>query len=63
MAPVDVYDMDEIVLFYHAQPNKTLAQGKVRGFEIQKDLLTLAITVNTTCTDKLKLMIILQIST
>ena len=58
MAPVDVYNMDEIVSIYHAQPNKTLARGKVRGFESQKDLLTLAIAVNMTCTDKLKLMII-----
>ena len=46
--------MDETDLFYPAQPNKTLAQGKVRVQKIQKDHVTLALVVNTTCTGKLK---------
>jgi hypothetical protein len=29
--PIDVYNMDETGLFYHAQPNKTPAQGKIHG--------------------------------
>ena len=33
-APEDAYNMDEIGLFYHAQPNKTLAHGKVHGHKI-----------------------------
>ena len=58
MAPEDVYNMDETGLFYRAQPNKTLAQGKVCGRKIQKDHLTLALVVNMTYTDKLKPVII-----
>ena len=51
MAPEDVYNMDETALFYCAQPNKTLAQGKVRGCKIQTDHLTLTLVVNTTMID------------
>ena len=58
MALEYVYNMDKIGLYYYAQPNKTLAQGKVRGCKILKDHLTLALVVNTTSTDKMKPMII-----
>ena len=58
MAPEDIYNMDEIVLFYHVQSNKTLAQWKVRGCKIQEDNLTLALAINTTYTGNLKPMII-----
>jgi hypothetical protein len=60
MAPEDVYNVVEIGLLYHVRPNKTLAQGKVHGFmgPMQKDRLTLALVVNTTCSDKLKNVII-----
>ena len=58
MAPEDVYNVVEIGLFYHVRPNKTLAQGKVHGLKIQKDRLTLALVVNTTCSDKSKHVII-----
>ena len=44
-------------LVYFIAP-KTLAQGKVHGHKIQKDCLTLALVLNKTCTDKLKLVII-----
>ena len=36
MAPKDAYNMDETGLFYHAQPNKALVQGKVRGHKFKK---------------------------
>jgi hypothetical protein len=55
-----VYNMDEIGLFYCAQPNKTLAQGKVHGCKMWKDCFTLALVVNTTSIDKMKPMIILK---
>ena len=58
MAPEDVYNIDETSLFYHAQPNKTLAQRQVCGHKFQKDHLSIALVVNTTCSDKLKPMII-----
>ena len=38
--------------------NKTLVQGKVHGCKIQKDHLTLALAINMTSVDKLKLVII-----
>ena len=34
MAPEDVSNVDEIGLFYCAQPNKTPVQGKVCGHKI-----------------------------
>ena len=46
-----------LVHFICAQPNKTLAQGKVCGRKIQKDCLTLALAINTTSIDKLKFVI------
>ena len=33
-APEDLYNMDETRLYYKAQPNKTLAQSKVKGRKI-----------------------------
>ena len=58
MAPEDIYNMDEIGSFYRTQPNKTLTQGKVHGYKIQKDPLTLAIAINMTNTYNLKHVII-----
>ena len=58
MAPEDVYNVDEIGLFYYAQPNKTLVQGRVCGRKIQADHLTLALVVNMKGIDKLKHVII-----
>ena len=54
----DVYNMDEIGLYFRAHPNKTLAQGKVKGRKLQKERVTLALVVNSTGTDKLKLLVI-----
>lgn len=48
--------MDETGLFYCAQLNKSLAQEKIHRCKIQKDCLMLALVVNTTSTDKLKLV-------
>ena len=40
-APEDVYNMDEIGLFYKAQPHKTLAQSKVKVKKFRRiDLLS-----------------------
>ena len=57
-APKDVYNMDEIGLFYKARPHKTLAQGKVKGQKIQKDKVTLTLDVNATGSHKLKLLVV-----
>ena len=54
----DIYNMDETDLLNRAQLNKTLVQGKVCVFKLQKNGLTLAHVVNTTCTDKLKPVLI-----
>lgn len=40
MAREDVYNIDETNLFYHAYPNKTLAQENVCECKIQKEHLT-----------------------
>lgn len=42
-ASEDVYNMDEIGLFYQVQSNNTLAQGKVKKRKIKKDRVTLAL--------------------
>ena len=50
--------MDEIGLYFRAHPNKTLAQGKVKGRKLQKEHVTLALAVNSIGIDKLKLLVI-----
>jgi hypothetical protein len=50
--------MDEMGLYFRAHPNKAIAQGKVKGRKLQKERVTLALDVNSTGTDKLKLLII-----
>ena len=57
-APEDVYNMDETGLYFKVHPNKTLAQGKVKGRKLQNERVTLALVVNSTGTDKLKLLMI-----
>ena len=57
-APEDVYNMDETGLYYKAQPSKTLAQSKIKGQKIQKERFILALAVNATGTDKLKLLVV-----
>jgi hypothetical protein len=54
----DVYNMDEVGLYFRARPNKTLAQGKVKGQKLQRERVTLALVVNSTRTDKLKFIVI-----
>jgi hypothetical protein len=54
--PKDVYNMDEIGLYFRAHPNRTLAQGKAKGWKLQKERVTLALVVNSTRTAKLKLL-------
>ena len=50
--------MDEIGLYFKAHPNKTLTQGKVKGRKLYMVCVTLALVVNSTGTDKLKLLVI-----
>ena len=40
------------------KPPQTLAQGKVKSRKLQKEHVTLAIVVNSSGTDKLKLLVI-----
>ena len=46
MAMENVYNMSETGLFYCAQPNKTLVQGKICGRKMQQDSLTLTFVVS-----------------
>ena len=46
------------LLYFGVHPNKILAQGKVKGRKLQKERVTLAFVVNSTITDKLKLLVI-----
>ena len=48
--PEDVYNMNEIVLYFRGHPNKTVVQGKVKGRKLQKERVTLALVVNSTRT-------------
>ena len=57
IAAEDVYNTNKTSLFI-VPIKQDKEQGKVRGHKIQKDRLTLALVVNTTCTDKLKPVII-----
>ena len=50
--------MDEIGLYSRTQPEKTLTQGKVKGWKLQKERVALALGVNSTRIDKLKLLVI-----
>ena len=56
--PEDVYNMNETKLYFRAQPIKTLAQRKVEGRKLQKERVTLALVVNSTGINKLKLFVI-----
>jgi hypothetical protein len=50
--------MDEIGIFYKAQTNKTLAQGKMKGRFFLKYRFTFALVVNNIGTNKLKILMI-----
>ena len=50
--------MVETRLYFRAHPNKTLALGKVKGRKFHKECVTLALAVNSTGIDKLKLLVI-----
>jgi hypothetical protein len=52
----DVYNTDETKLYFKVHPNKTLAQGKVKGQKLQKERVTLVVI--STGIDNLKLLII-----
>ena len=56
--PEDVYNMNETEFYFRADPNKTLVQGKVKGQKLQKEHVTIALVVNSTGIDKLKLLVI-----
>jgi hypothetical protein len=47
--------MYESGLYFRAHPNKTLAQGKVRGQKLQKERVTFALVANSNVINKLKL--------
>ena len=50
--------MDETELYFRANPNKTLAQGQAKGQKLHKECVTIVLVVNSTGTDKLKLLVI-----
>ena len=54
----DVYNMDDTGLYCRAHPNKTFSQGKVKGWNLQKERVALALVVISTGIDKLKLLVI-----
>ena len=56
--PEDVYNMNKVGLYFRAHLNKTLAQRKAKGRKLQKERVTLALVVNSTGTNKLKLLVI-----
>jgi hypothetical protein len=54
----DVYNMDEVGLYFRAHPNKTLTYRRVKGWRLQKKCVTLALVVISIGTNKLKLLMI-----
>ena len=50
--------MDETGLYFRAHPNKTLTQGKVKGWKLHNQPITLALVVDSTGINKLKLLVI-----
>jgi hypothetical protein len=42
----DVFNMDEIGLFYRLEPNRTLATKRLFGKKKQKERITVALTAN-----------------
>lgn len=54
----NVYNMDETGLYYRAKPSKALAVGTVQGMKMQKDRIIVAVCVNATGTDRMKLIVI-----
>ena len=54
----DVYNMDDTGLYFKANRNKTLAQGKVKGKKLEKESVTLAFVVNAIGTYTLNLLLI-----
>jgi len=58
--PCDIFNADEIALFYKCMPDKTLTfkNEKCSGGKQSKERLALLLAVNMTSTDKLKPLII-----
>ena len=54
----DVYNMDETGLFYHLEPDVTLATGPVKGKKKNKEQITVTLCANTTRMDKQKPLLI-----
>jgi hypothetical protein len=54
----DVYNLDETRLYFRAHPNKTLAQGKVKGWKLQNKCVTLVVVIISNGTIKLNLLVI-----
>jgi len=56
--PNDIYNFDETALFYRLKPNRTLASCIISGSKESKDRITIGVCVNSTGTDKCKLVMI-----
>ena len=52
----DIFNCDEFGHFYNMAPEHTIAQDRLRGMEKQKFRLTYLACVNSTGTDKMRLM-------
>jgi hypothetical protein len=57
-SPEDVYNMDETAYFYNLAPDKTIARRQIEGAKKDKIRLTIALTCNTTGTDRFELLIL-----
>ena len=49
----DVYNVDEIGLFFHHEPQETLASKPVKGKKIDKERIIVGLCVNVTGRDKM----------
>ena len=56
--PRDVFNFDELDLFYHLIPNKALATVKRNGMNSEKDIITVEMCCNMTGADKMELVVI-----
>jgi hypothetical protein len=54
----NVFNFDETGLLYKALPNRTLAEGKVKGKKLSKERMTLGLACNADGSEKLKMVVV-----
>lgn len=56
--PEDIFNMDETGLFFRQKPLRSLAKEAAPGNKMNKERITVALTANSTGSERLRLLII-----